>query len=388
MVVKVMKKTSMEWLSELIAFDTTSRHSNLTLIHSVMAWLQQQNIICRLTHNADQTKANLLATIPATNGSLQEGLIFSGHTDVVPVDGQAWDSDPFVATRRNDRIYGRGSCDMKGFIAVILALVPEWQQLTLKRPIHLALSYDEEVGCLGAPHLIADLMASGIKPRACIVGEPTGMRPVVAHKGIHVFRCRFTGLAAHSSLTPDACNAIDYAAEFIVWLRQLAERLRQHGPQDNAYAVPFTSLSTNLIHGGNAVNTVPAQSEFCFEFRNIDQVDPNAIKQEINEYLQQQLLPKMQRDYAQANITLENLASVPSLITDNRNPLLPLLCSLTRESVSPKARYATEAGLFQQAHIPTIVCGPGHIDQAHRANEFIAVEQMVRCEQVMRELVE
>ena len=239
-------------LSRLIAFDTTSRHSNLALIHDCADYLESLGLKPWLSHNADQSKANLFATIAAADGNTEGGLILGGHTDEVPTDGQAWQSDPYRADIREGRLYGRGSTDMKGFIAAVLAAAPAMVQAGLKRPLHIALSYDEEIGCLGAPVMIAELQKRGLTPEHCIVGEPTSMRMVVAHKGIHTFRCAVHGKAAHSSLTPQGVNAIEYAAKLIVFINELAGRLKARHDTDPDYDVPFSTLSVNTIAGGIA----------------------------------------------------------------------------------------------------------------------------------------
>lgn len=218
------------WLETLVGFDTTSRNSNLALIETVRDWLKGQGVDAWLAHNPERTKANLFATLPAQDGNQQGGIVLSGHTDVVPVDGQDWSTDPFKLVEKDGLLYGRGSCDMKGFIAGSLALVPEFLAMPRKKPIHLAFSYDEEVGCAGAPYMLADLHERGIRPEGCVVGEPTGMQVVVAHKGINLFRCKVHGKAAHSSLTPRGCNAIEYAARLICRIRDLADSFKANGP--------------------------------------------------------------------------------------------------------------------------------------------------------------
>ncbi len=377
-----------EWLSRLIAFDTTSRNSNLPLIDDVKNWFSHHHIHTRLTHDKTLQKANLFATMPARDGNTQGGIILSGHTDVVPVDGQAWETDPFEAQYIEDKIYGRGASDMKGFIAVVLALLPEFNKLSLREPIHFAFSYDEEVGCLGAPLLIADFQEIGIKPNACIVGEPTEMHPVVAHKGIHSFRCRIHGLAAHSSLTPQGCNAIEYAAQFINYLRDVADEWREKGPFDSHFDVPFTSMSTNMIHGGIANNIIPAECEFNFEFRHLPQVEPHHIIHKITTYAEQELLPRMQREHAVTQIDIDAMGAVPSFESSPDAVIYQLARDITRKTDIRKVAYATEAGLFQRANIPTIICGPGSIEQAHRANEFVSLVQLGKCEAFLRRLVQ
>lgn len=376
-----------QWLSRLIAIDTTSRESNLDLIYIVQDWFLQHGIIPRLIYDPEEPKANLLATLPAHDGSIQGGIVLSGHTDVVPVDGQEWDTNPFAAVKKGDAIYGRGACDMKGFIAVALALLPEFQQLKLAHPVHFAFSYDEEIGCRGAPYIIEDMIEQGLKPKACIVGEPTNMRPVVAHKGIQGFRCHIHGRAAHSSLTPQGCNAIEYAARMICHIRDTADQLRQQGPFDSHFDVPFTSISTNMIQGGTASNIIPDSCEFHFEFRHLPEVSPRIIKDKINEYAQQILLPNMQREFAGAKIDIDELASAPSFEAIDESEVVRLAREILDEKDIVKVAYATEAGQFQHADIPTIVCGPGSIEQAHRPNEFVLVEQLEKCEQFLRKIV-
>jgi len=379
--------TSEVWLAKLISFDTTSRNSNLALIHSIQEWLSSHGIVSQLTYDSSGQKANLFATMPAHNGTVQGGMVLSGHTDVVPVDGQKWDTDPFKAIEKAGRIYGRGASDMKGFIAVILALLPEFHKLRLEKPLHFAFSYDEEIGCNGAPHLIADMQKRGIKPDACIVGEPTEMRPVTAHKGISVFKVNARGLATHSSLTPQGCNAIDYAASLVCYIRELANKLRKDGPFDEFYDVPFTSISTNMAQGGNAINTVPASCEFLFEIRNLPATSPQKLLEQIKYYIQTDLLPKMQSEYLKASIDVDLIAQAPGLETSEQTDVIQLARLLTNEKAIHKVAYATEAGLFHNAGIATIVCGPGSIEQAHRANEFIAIEQLRLCEAFLRRLV-
>lgn len=379
---------TLDWLSRLIGFDTTTRNSNLALIDFVKDYLNQQNISSRLSYDPNEQKANLFATLPGHDGNVQGGLIFSGHTDVVPVDGQLWDTDPFVMKQIKDRLYGRGTSDMKGFIAVALSLIPELQNLKLSHPIHFALSYDEEIGCRGAPFMISDFQASGIKPKACIVGEPSNMRPVIAHKGIQVFRCKVHGQAAHSSLTPEGCNAIDYAAELIRYIREFANQLRQAGPFDQAYDVPFTTISTNMIKGGAANNIIPEFCEFNFEFRNLPQVAPNKIINQIESHVDRVLFPKMQLENPSAGIEFEKLGTVPSFESSPDAVIYQLARSISGEQDIVKVAYATEAGLFQGAGIPTIICGPGSIEQAHRANEYVSLEQLDKCKNFLLKIAQ
>lgn len=379
-----MKKMDKEeWLSRLIAFDTTSCNSNLPLINCVGNWLEQLQIPVSLTYDSTQAKANLCATIPASDGSLNGGLILSGHTDVVPVTGQAWDSHPFCALKRDNRIYGRGACDMKGFLAVVLSLIPEIQSHTRKNPLHIAFSYDEEVGCLGVPSLIADLQQKGIRPSACIVGEPTEMVPVIAHKGINIFKCRLHGLAAHSSLPSKGCNAIEYGAQLICWLRELAKQFKEKGFKDDGYDIPYTTLTSTMISGGIAINTIPSSLEFLFEFRNLPQDNPTHISEKIKDYVSEYLIPEMQTESVDASVEIEPISCIPAFQSSEEG----LIEFLGKRDRMKKVSYATEAGLFQKAGIPTIVCGPGSIIEAHKANEFVALEQLDECEKFLRKVI-
>ncbi len=379
-----------QWLEQLVAIDTTSRNSNLELITMVRDNLQQQGITPWFAHNKERTKANLFATLPATQGAdagnTQGGIVLSGHTDVVPVDGQKWDSDPFTLTERDGLLYGRGSCDMKGYIAASLALVPEFMAMPRSKPLHLALSYDEEIGCAGAPVMLAELKERGIRPEGCVVGEPTNMQVVVAHKGINVFTCRVHGRSAHSSLTPQGCNAIEHAARLICAIRDFADTYKQNGPYDNLYDVPFSTMTTNQIRGGIAINTIPDLCEFTYEFRNLPGMSPEKIQGQIEQYAREHILPKMQAEYPDARIDIGSIASGPALEAAEQDAITALVRALTGDREQRKVAYATEAGLFQQVGIPTIVCGPGDIIHAHKPNEFVAIAQLQRCEEFLRKL--
>ncbi|AOB30584.1 acetylornithine deacetylase [Bordetella sp. H567] len=372
------------WLETLVGFDTTSRNSNLALIETVRDSLRGLGVQAWLVHNEDRTKANLFATLPARDGGEQGGIVLSGHTDVVPVDGQEWTSDPFALRERDGRLYGRGACDMKGFIATALALVPEFLAMPRAKPLHLAFSFDEEVGCAGAPYMLADLRDRGIRPEGCVVGEPTGMQVVVAHKGINLYRCRVHGKAAHSSLTPHGCNAIEYAARLICHIRDVADAYKAKGPYDTFYDVPFSTLTTNLIRGGIAVNTIPDDCEFAYEFRNLPGLAPDDIQREIQRYVDEILLPRMQAEFPEARIDIERGAAAPGLEASEQAAITQLVRGLTRDTATRKVAYATEAGLFQGIGIPTVVCGPGHIAQAHKPDEFVAVDQMEACATFLR----
>ena len=374
-------------LSRLIAFDTTSRHSNLALIHDCADYLESLGLKPWLSHNADQSKANLFATIAAADGNTEGGLILSGHTDVVPTDGQAWQSDPYRADIREGRLYGRGSADMKGFIAAVLAAAPAMVQAELKRPLHIALSYDEEIGCLGAPVMIAELQKRGLTPEHCIVGEPTSMRMVVAHKGIHTFRCAVHGKAAHSSLTPQGVNAIEYAAKLIVFINELAGRLKARHDTDPDYDVPFSTLSVNTIAGGIAANIVPQLCEFEFDYRNLPHMSPADITAPIEAHIREVLQPQMQAVDAACRIAMHHGENVPAMPEAEAALLHDLITQLVQDSSRLKVAYATEGGQFQQAGIATVICGPGNIEQAHKADEFVELSQLARCDAFLHKLI-
>ena len=376
--------TSREILADLVGFDTTSARSNLALIEHVRAYLAGHGVIAEIFPSTDGTKASLWATIgPAGPG----GIILSGHTDCVPVEGQAWSSDPFTLTERDGRLYGRGACDMKGFDAAALAIVPELVAAELERPVHIALSYDEEVGCTGVREMIAILKERGEAPAACLVGEPTSMRVVVGHKGGRGYRCHVTGQEAHSSLAPGAVNAIEYAAELIVFLRALAGELAI-GPRDEEYDVVHTTISTGLISGGTAVNIVPNACSFTFEYRNLIEVDPETVIARIRDFAETKLLPEMRSRAPQADITFEQIYDYPALAIDPSHPLVTRLKNVVGHNGHTKVAYGTEAGLFQRdLGVPTVVCGPGSIDMAHKPNEYVSIEQLDRCDAALRKLL-
>lgn len=377
-----------DWLAKLISFDTTSRNSNLSLIEFLANALNDHQIESIIIHDSKERKANLLATIPSYNKGFDGGIILSGHTDVVPVDGQNWDSDPFQATLKDERIYGRGACDMKGFIAVVMSRLPQFKALKLEFPIHLAFSYDEEIGCLGAPHLIDKIKTLNYKPKACIVGEPTSMQPVIGHKGIRSYRCKIHGVAAHSSLTPQGCNAIEHAASLIHFLRGLADHFKTQGQKDESYDVPYTTVSSNLIQGGNAHNTIPNLCEFIFEIRNLALDNSDEIHKKIMNYIEKELLPVMHQEQPNAQVVLESFANVPCFETLPSEAIVYAAQSICHNKKQSKVAYATEAGLFQKAQISSIVCGPGSIEQAHRANEFVTLQQLQLCEQFILEILQ
>ena len=375
--------TSIDCMRQLIGFDTTSRNSNLALIDWAEAHLSAHGAKIRRDYNRERTKANLFATFGEGPG----GIVLSGHSDVVPVDGQAWSSDPFRAEVRDGRMYGRGACDMKGFIGVVLAQAQEFSHATLHSPIHVALSYDEEAGCLGIPGLLADLGAAGIRPDGCIVGEPTSMQLVTAHKGGRVYRCRVHGHAAHSSLTPSGVNAIEYAARVIAFIQDLSWREEEQGVRVEGLDVPFSTISTNLIKGGSGTNIIPAECEFFFDYRYVPGMAPDAFIDAIRRYVAEQVEPRMKRRHAHAGVELECTGDIPALNAEEHNSITQLAKSLLRPHASAKVAYGTEAGFFQGVGIPSIVCGPGSIEQAHKPDEYVPLAQLAECERFLDQLV-
>ena len=383
---------SIDWLTRLIAFDTVSRHSNLALIDDVKAYCEQLGLTVDLTFNDAKNKANLFVTVPAGKDAdeVNHGLVLSGHTDVVPVDGQDWTSEPFTATIRGNKLYGRGACDMKGFIACALTLLPQAVKLSnvgqLRRPLHLALSFDEEVGCLGAPLLLADLKARGITPDYCIVGEPTNMAMVVAHKGIAVYRCRVHGKSAHSSLTAQGVNAISYASRLIGYVDELAQEISHRSDNDGLFDVPYSTLSVGTIQGGTATNIVPNLCEFTFDYRNLPHMTQDDILAPIAAKVAE-LSTQMQARAADTGIELLQEESVPAMTDNDSAELQALIIALTGDDTRHKVAYATEGGQFTNSGIPTIICGPGSIEQAHKADEYVALSEMVRCDEFLQKLL-
>ena len=371
-------------IERLIAFPTVSRDSNLGMIEWIRDYLAGLGVRSRLTYDATGKKANLFATL---GGGSKPGLILSGHTDVVPVDGQAWDTDPFKANIKDGLLYGRGACDMKGYIGTALALAPKILNAKMPAPLHFAFSYDEEIGCIGVQGLLADLQALNLKTAGCIVGEPTSMQPVIAHKGTHRFRCCITGREAHSSYTTLGVNAVEYAARIIVYIRQMADRFAQLETRDYGFTVPYTTMQTGLIRGGLASNIVPKECSFEFEARTMPGIDADHLYQEVKNYAAQ-FLPEMLRVEPNAKIAFEWLASAPGLSIKEHDDIAKLAIALSRSKTVGAVSYGTEAGLFQRAGIPTVVCGPGNIEQAHRPNEFVALDQLAQCEAFLLRLLE
>jgi acetylornithine deacetylase len=376
---------SLDMIRKLIGFPTVSRDSNLELIHFVRDRLADVGAEVRLTYNDERSKANLFATL---GPRATPGIMLSGHTDVVPVDGQVWDSDPFTVVEKDGRLYGRGAADMKSFVAIVLALAPEFARRGLKTPLHFAFSYDEEVGCIGVGRLISDLAHAGIKPRSCIVGEPTLMRPVIAHKGKKGFRCSVRGLTCHSAYAPAGVNAVEAAAEAVAFLKSLARRHRDQGPYDRGFDVAHTTVHTGVMRGGTALNIVPHECTFDFEFRHLPGDDPDALLAEFTTFIDARLIPEMHAVHPDTGFTITPLSALPALDNGPEVEVVGLAQELSGNDDFGKVSFGTEGSQFQRAGIPTVVCGPGSIEQAHKPNEYVAIEQVAKCEQFLRRLMD
>lgn len=377
--------TSRALLERLIGFATVSRDSNLELIDFIREYLAGFGVSSELFHNAEGTKANLFATIgPQDRG----GVVLSGHTDVVPVDGQAWTVEPFQLSERDGRLYGRGTADMKGFIACVLAAVPSLVQRPLQVPVHLAFSYDEEVGCLGVRSMLAELEKRPHKPTLCLIGEPTELKPVLGHKGKLAMRCEVHGAACHSAYAPYGVNAIEYAARLIGHLGDIGARLARPEHHDPRFDPPFSTVQTGLIKGGRALNIVPAECEFDFEVRALPGFDAQSVADELQRYAAEQLLPKMQAVSAASDIHLHPLSAYPGLATPPDSEAARLLTRICGSNDFGTVAFGTEGGLFDGAGIPTVVCGPGSMDQGHKPDEFVAIEQLQGCDALLQRLAD
>lgn len=369
-------------LERLVAFDTVSRHSNLALVEYIHDYLREQGVVSEILINREGTKANLLASVgPMVPG----GVVLSGHTDVVPVDGQPWTSDPFQLTERDGRYYGRGTCDMKGFIALALALVPEMNYL--RRPVHFAFSYDEEVGCRGAPELIATLKRQVPTPAAVIVGEPTGMQLITAHKGIAVARTQVIGREAHSSLPHSGVSAVMVGGRLIARVADLAAQRELDGPHCPGFEPSHTTLHVGTVRGGTAVNIVARECVFDWDIRTIPGDDAQQIIDDFRHQCSHDFLPAMHRVSAATGINTELLVSAPPFAHEPDNPATALVASILGTTETGHVAYATEAGLFQQAGLACVVCGPGSIEQAHQPDEYISGAQLSAGQEFLRALI-
>ena len=377
---------SLEMISKLVSFDTTSRDSNMDLINFVQTYLSDLGIESTLVPNEDRSKASLYATVGPTD---KPGVMLSGHTDVVPVDGQNWQSDPFTVVERDAKLFGRGTSDMKSFIALVLVALPEFIKRGLDTPLHLAFSYDEEIGCIGVRPMIDMINGLPIKPRMAIIGEPTSMQVITGHKGKRSYTAHVHGLEAHSSLAPQGVNAIEYAARLISHLQSMARKLQNDGPFDKLYDVAHTTVHTGVIQGGTALNIVPKDCRIQFEFRYIGTDDPDAIEAEIMRVAKDVLEPEMKAIDPETGIDITCYNDMPGLNMNVDDEVVTFVKQLAGRNDHAKVAFGTEAGLFQQrGGIPCVVCGPGSIDQAHKPNEFISLEQVGKGEAFLERLMD
>lgn len=377
--------TTRDILTQLIAFPTVSRNSNIDLIAFIERYLNGMGVTCEWFFNADRTKANLYATIGPAD---RAGIVLSGHTDVVPVDDQQWSVPPFKLSERDGRLYGRGTADMKGFIACVLAAVPSLLERPLHTPIHLAFSYDEEVGCLGVRPMLAEVSQRYPTPAMCLIGEPTSLRPVLGHKGKLAMRCEVKGLACHSAYAPSGVNAVEYAARLITRLNDAGDALQQTQYHNAEFDPPFSTIQTGTVIGGQALNIVPEQCTFDFEIRTLPAFDPAIVLEEVRNYAYSELLPRMRSVHTDAAINFKLLSEYPSLMTDPKSEAAQLLGRLIDSTSFDTVAFGTEGGLYAEQGIPTVVCGPGSMDQGHKPDEFVTIEQLDRCDAMLEQLIQ
>ncbi len=376
--------TVVDLLGNLVACETTSDCSNLALIAFVEDYLARHGVEARRVPDATGTKANLYATIGPAD---RPGVMLSGHTDTVPVTGQAWSVDPFRLTGDGERLYGRGTTDMKGFLAAVLAAVPALVEADLAVPVHLAFSHDEEVGCLGVRTLLDDLARQPVRPAACLVGEPTSMRPATAHKGKVAARFHVRGRACHSGMAPEGVNAIHAAARLAAKVEDRAAAKAEHGPFDARFAVPYTTLQVGTIAGGTALNIVPQDCRLDVEIRNVPADDPETLLAELTD-LAASLESGMRAADANAGIRVERLHDYPGLSLADDDALVEFVLGLLDDRALERIGYGTEGGLFQrELGIPTVVCGPGSMAQGHQPDEFVTRDQLARCEAFLDRLI-
>ena len=362
-------------LAKLVGFDTTSSKSNLPLIAFVEQYLAEHGVASERLPAPDQPKASLFATIgPAGRG----GIGLSGHTDVVPTEGQAWSSDPYTLTERDGRLYGRGTCDMKGFLACVLAAVPHFKARDLTIPLHLLFSYDEEIGCLGVRPMIGKLGRSLAEPETIVVGEPTSMGVVDAHKGIHAFVTEVRGHAAHTSMPHLGVNAIAVAGRIVTEIDRLAAKLRDRRDGER-FTPPYTTVSVGKIAGGTALNIVPRDCRVTWHLRSVPGTDPEEVPRRLAEFVERELRPAMAEIAPQTGVETRRLGGIPGFSAAPGSPAVSLALRLSRQNDVQAVSYGTEAGLFEEAGRPTVVCGPGDIAQAHTADEFIEEAQLAEC---------
>lgn len=362
-----------EILGELISFPTVSADSNLALIEHLAGLLADAGARVEVFRDPSGAKANLFATIgPDIDG----GILLSGHSDVVPVADQDWTTDPWAMTERDGRLYGRGTCDMKGFIAAAVALAPRYAQKATARPIHFAFTHDEEIGCLGAQALAPLLQARGLKPRVAIIGEPTLMRVIEGHKGCYEYSVHFTGLEGHGSAPERGVNAVEYAVRYVSRLLELREVLRARAPHDGRFEPPWTTINTGALVGGVAHNVIAGKARVDWEMRPVQPGDADLVKAELQAFCTHHLLPGMRAVAPMADIVTEVIGEVDGLVPVNENEAREIALALTGANSAGLVPFGTEAGIFQAMGMQAVICGPGSIEQAHKPDEYIALEQL------------
>ncbi|AOG24967.1 acetylornithine deacetylase [Acidovorax sp. RAC01] len=377
---------ALDFAQTLVRMNTVSHHSNLELIHFIRDHLSRLGVKSRLTYNEDKTKANLFATLGEGKPA---GIILSGHTDTVPWDGQDWTMDPLSGMVQDGpegpSLYGRGSADMKAFIGIAVSHAEQFLNSNAPFAVHFAFSYDEEVGCFGVKELIADLRDASIRPLACIVGEPTSMIPAIAHKGVYRYRCCVRGKEAHSSLTPHSVNAIEMAARVVGRLRDMGEDFEKNEPRFEGFDVPFSTTSVGQFHGGIADNVVPRDAEFRYEFRDLPTANAAQMQADVVAYARS-LEPRMKAVAPAAGFDFSTICEIPSFLGSKDDAITRLAQQLAGEQRTTLVAFGTEAGLFKNAGISTVVCGPGSIQQAHQPDEYVSLAQLARCEAFMQGL--
>jgi acetylornithine deacetylase len=375
---------ALQWAQRLVRINTVSRESNLALIETIADHLRALRVPLRLTYDDARRKANLFATVGTGK---PDGVILSGHTDTVPWDGQAWTREPLEAAVESDKLYGRGSADMKGFIGLVVAQTERFLAADLPHAIHYAFSFDEEVGCFGVQHLIADLRDAGLQPRLCIVGEPTGMVPAIAHKGVYRWRCCVKGKPAHSSLRPHAVNAIEAAARVVAHIADLGDAWRDDASaRYDGFDVPYTTACVGVMQGGIADNVVPEDCSFHYEIRNLPGADAEAMHERVVAHARS-LEPPMRTVDPAAGFAFDTICAVPSFLARADEPAVQLAQRLSGEQRTALVAFGTEAGHFHRAGISSVVCGPGFVDQAHQPDEFVSLDQLARCEAFLQGLL-
>lgn len=371
-----MLDRTIEILEKLIAFPTVSTESNLDMIRYLDDRLIALGARCITVHSEDGTKANIFATL---GPDMPGGIMLSGHTDVVPVTDQNWTTDPFELNERDGKLFGRGTCDMKGFVAAALAFAETLDAQALTDPLHFAFTYDEESGCLGAQNLVAGLEARGIVPDIAIIGEPTEMRVIEGHKGCYEYTTKFTGLEGHGSAPDDGVNAVEYAARYVTKLLDLREALKPRAPAHSAFDPPWTTINIGRIAGGIAHNVIVGKADLDWEMRPVQADDADFVKDSLADYVEDILLPAMKAVNSKAGISLETIAEVVGLEPMAENKARDLVAELTGANHADLVAFGTEAGLFQQLGTSAVVCGPGSIKQAHKPDEFIEIDQLGQC---------